>query len=212
MWRSFYCSSNWALWAWLGIPIIGAGTWAQVQLEVQINAWVGDFYDLLQKALGKDGVVSEHALYETIFQFAKIAVVYIVVAVLLGFFTSHWTFRWRQAMNDYYLQRWPLLRQIEGASQRVQEDTRQFAKMVESIGASVLHSLLTLFAFLPILAELSEKVHELPLIGAVPHAMVKLTILWALLGTVGLALVGMRLPGLEFQNQLVEAAFRKAGS
>lgn len=75
MWRSFYCSSNWALWAWLGIPIIGAGTWAQVQLEVQINAWVGDFYDLLQKALGKDGVVSEHALYETIFQFAKIAVV-----------------------------------------------------------------------------------------------------------------------------------------
>lgn len=115
-------------------------------------------------------------------------------------------------MNDYYLQRWPLLRQIEGASQRVQEDTRQFAKMVESIGASVLHSLLTLFAFLPILAELSEKVHELPLIGAVPHAMVKLTILWALLGTVGLALVGMRLPGLEFQNQLVEAAFRKAGS
>eukprot|EP00913_Durusdinium_trenchii_P007915 g7425.t1 len=39
--------------------------------------------------------------------------------------------------------------------------------------------------------------------------MVKATILWALLGTVGLAVVGIRLPGLEFDNQQVEAAFRK---
>lgn len=40
---------------------------------------------------------------------------------------------------------------------------------------------------------------------------VKVTILWALFGTIGLALIGIRLPGLEFQNQMVEAAFRKDG-
>ena len=34
-------------------------------------------------------------------------------------------------------------------------------------------------------------------------------ILWALIGTVGLALAGIRLPGLEFRNQRVEAAYRK---
>ena len=81
--------------------------------------------------------------------------------------------------------------------------------MVEDIGATLLQSLMTLAAFLPILFELSKPVTSLPLIGELPHAMVVLTIAWALLGTVGLSLIGIRLPGLEFQNQLVEAAFRK---
>jgi peptide/bleomycin uptake transporter len=34
-------------------------------------------------------------------------------------------------------------------------------------------------------------------------------ILFALAGTVLMAMVGVKLPGLEFQNQRVEAAFRK---
>ena len=80
---------------------------------------------------------------------------------------------------------------------------------MEDIGATALQSLMTLAAFVPILFELSKPVKALPILGEVPHAMVLLTITWALLGTVGLAVVGMRLPGLEFQNQLVEAAFRK---
>ena len=81
--------------------------------------------------------------------------------------------------------------------------------MVEDIGATLLQSIMTLAAFVPILFELSKPVTSLPLLGEVPHAMVLLTIAWALLGTVGLSIIGMRLPGLEFQNQLVEAAFRK---
>eukprot|EP00435_Cladocopium_sp_Y103_P040020 s726_g10.t2 len=181
----------------------------EVHLDVRVNTWFGDFYDLLQKALSKEGDVSREEVYGFIFTFSRIAGIYIVVAVLLGFFTKHWTFRWRQAMNDYYMKHWQLLRRTEGASQRVQEDTRRFAIMVEGIGASMLQSVLTLVAFLPILLELSAQIHELPLIGEVSNAMVKATIVWALLGTVGLALIGIRLPGLEFQNQLVEAAFRK---
>lgn len=209
MWREFYCSQEWALWSCLGILVIGAGTWYQVHLDVRINSWFGDFYDLLQKALEKKGSLSREELYGNIFTFSRIAAIYIVVAVLLAFFTKHWTFRWRQAMNDYYMRHWPLLRRIEGASQRVQEDTRLFAEMVEAIGATFLQSVLTLLAFLPILMELSKKVHELPLIGEVSHPMVKLTIAWALFGTVGLGLIGARLPGLKYQNQLVEAALRK---
>jgi peptide/bleomycin uptake transporter len=34
-------------------------------------------------------------------------------------------------------------------------------------------------------------------------------VLWAALGTAALALAGIRLPGLEFRNQRVEAAYRK---
>jgi len=129
--------------------------------------------------------------------------------VLLAFFTKHWVFRWRQAMNDYYMAHWSTLRHIEGASQRVQEDTKRFAFIMESLGSNMMDSLMTLFAFLPILWNLSKKVAEVPVFGEVEHALVYVAILFALLGTVVLALVGIKLPGLEFNNQRVEAAYRK---
>ena len=50
---------------------------------------------------------------------------------------------------------------------------------------------------------------EIPILGAIPHALVWVAIIWSIFGTGLLALVGIRLPGLEFRNQRVEAAFRK---
>jgi peptide/bleomycin uptake transporter len=68
---------------------------------------------------------------------------------------------------------------------------------------------MTLIAFLPILWVLSAYVKELPLIGEVPQALVFVAVIWAAFGTAVLAIAGIRLPGLEFRNQRVEAAFRK---
>ena len=34
------------------------------------------------------------------------------------YFTSHWTFRWRTAMADFYHDKWNFASSIEGASQR----------------------------------------------------------------------------------------------
>lgn len=208
MWREFFLDYDWRAWSWTGIVVIGLGTWYQVHLDVQINDWYGGFYDLVQKALGPGGV-SEEEISGFLFSFSRIAGIYIIVAVLLAFFTKHWCFRWRQAMNDHFLRHWHSLRRVEGASQRVQEDTRRFAIMVESIGASFLQSLMTLVAFLPVLWDLSKSIQTLPGLGKVQHSMVILTVVWALLGTVVLALIGARLPGLEYLNQLVEAAYRK---
>ena len=42
-----------------------------------------------------------------------------------------------------------------------------------------------------------------------PHALVWAALTWAIFGTAFLALVGIKLPGLEFRNQRVEAAYRK---
>ena len=80
---------------------------------------------------------------------------------------------------------------------------------MESLGSNMMDSLMTLFAFLPILWNLSKKVSEVPVLGQVEHALVYVAILFALFGTVVLALVGIKLPGLEFNNQRVEAAYRK---
>jgi peptide/bleomycin uptake transporter len=56
---------------------------------------------------------------------------------------------------------------------------------------------------------LSAKVTTLPLIGRVPNALVWVALFWSMFGTGFLALVGIRLPGLQFRNQRVEAAYRK---
>ena len=112
-------------------------------------------------------------------------------------------------MNEYYMSHWKELRTVEGAAQRVQEDTMRFAKIMESLGSAFIGSIMTLIAFLPVLWTLSADITELPLIGAIDGSMVFLALLSAALGTVLLAAVGYRLPGLEFNNQKVEAAYRK---
>ena len=209
MFRSFFLARQWMPWSVLGSFLILAATWYQVQLDVQINGWMGTFWDLVQNALEKKGSVTFEQYMTQIWAFLLIAMKYILVAVVLNFFIKHFIFRWRTAMNDYYMANWQQLRTIEGAAQRVQEDTMRFARIMEALGVNLVSSVLTLVAFLPILWDMSEKVTGLPIIGAVPHALVWLAIIWAVFGTVLLAGVGVLLPGLEFQNQRVEAAYRK---
>jgi peptide/bleomycin uptake transporter len=112
-------------------------------------------------------------------------------------------------MNNYYFSQWSRVRHIEGASQRIQEDTMRFAGIMESLGVSIVDSIMTLFAFLPLLLSLSSYVSELPIIGVIPYPLMFAAIFWSLFGTILLAVVGIKLPGLEFRNQRVEAAFRK---
>ena len=209
MFRSFFLNRQWWPWSIAGSVLILVATWYQVELDVQINEWFGSFYNLVQKALGKPGAVTFHEFLAQLLTFAHIAGLYVLIATVIGFFIKHYIFRWRTAMNAYYISHWETVRHIEGAAQRVQEDTMRFASIVEDLGVSFMRSVMTLFAFLPILWVLSDKVSELPWLGPVPKALVWVAIVFALCGTVALALVGIRLPGLEFQNQRVEAAYRK---
>jgi peptide/bleomycin uptake transporter len=147
--------------------------------------------------------------YGHISTFASIALVAVVVAVMTRFFVSHYIFRWRTAMNDFYVANWPRLRKVEGASQRVQEDTMRFATTLENLAVDLISSVMTLLAFLPVLEKLSSHVTELPLLGAIPHPLVIAAVVWSVFGTGLLALIGIKLPGIEFFNQRVEAAYRK---
>ena len=104
-------------------------------------------------------------------------------------------------MNDRYVALWPQVRQIEGASQRVQEDAMRFAGIMESLGTRFIDAVMTLIAFLPILWGLSSHIKEIPVFGEVAYALVWIAIGWSVFGTGILALAGYRLPGLEFRNQ-----------
>lgn len=200
---------RWQMWSILGSAVILFTTYFQVQVSVAINNWYGPFWDLVQAAVSKSRPVTAPEFYGQIAIFLEIALVAVAVAVMTRFFVSHYIFRWRTAMNEYYMANWSKLRFIEGASQRVQEDTMRFSSTVEGLGVSLIDSIMTLIAFTPVLIRLSANVTELPIVGAIPYPLLVAAIVWSIFGTVFLALVGMKLPGLEFKNQRVEAAYRK---
>ncbi len=205
----FLDKNKWSRWSVLGSTIIMLVTYYNVQISVFLNDWFGGFYDLIQKALSEPGSVELEEYFDQLITVGPILMLNITALVVLDFFVSHYVFRWRTAMNNYFMDYWPKLRHIEGAAQRVQEDTQRFARIVEGLGVSFVRSMMTLIAFLPLLYALSANITELPLIGKVDGSMVFVAIFSAILGTVILAIVGIRLPGLEFNNQKVEAAYRK---
>jgi peptide/bleomycin uptake transporter len=209
MFHCFFKNKRWAPWSLLGSAVILAVTWYKVQLDVKINEWFGSFYNTIQTALGTPGEVTFEEFFGQCLTFAEIAGLYVAIAVVLEFFVRHYVFRWRTAMNDYYLQYWGEIKTVEGAAQRIQEDTMRFARIMESLGVYFMRSVMTLIAFLPILWGLSDQVKELPWIGPVDQALVFMAILTSVIGTLLLAVVGIKLPGLEFNNQRVEAAYRK---
>ncbi|AUX95024.1 peptide antibiotic transporter SbmA [Mixta gaviniae] len=199
----------WQRWSVWGTALILFLTWFDVHVGVAINAWYGPFYDLIQQALEKAGSVPMAAFYQQIGDFLSIALIAVVVGVLNAFFISHWVFRWRTAMNQWYLTHWQQLRHVEGAAQRVQEDTMRFSSTLEEWGVNLIQAVMTLVAFLPVLVGLSQHVKSVPILGSLPDGLVLAALFWSLFGTLLLGLVGIKLPGLEFRNQRVEAAYRK---
>ncbi len=202
---------KWQTWSILGSALILFSTYFSVQVSVAINNWRRPFFDLVQEALNpsRDANVEAVQFYDLIVLFAEIAFLAIFVFVVTRFIVSHYIFRWRTAMNAYYTSQWENVRHIEGASQRVQEDTMRFATIMETLGVALIDAVMTLFAFLPVLWTLSQYVSELPIVGVIPYPLFVASIVWSIFGTGLLALVGIKLPGLEFKNQRVEAAYRK---
>ncbi len=205
MFRSFYKSREWALWAYGGGLTLLVALYVQVELTVQINQWYGSFYNILQKA-------TEHKVEEfwaEMLTFAKIAFPYVLIATLTSYFTRIYSFKWREAMTFSYVRKWQQVEEeIEGSSQRIQEDIYRFARIVESLGLQVTRAVMTLFAFLPILWGLSGGV-DIDLIKDIPGSLVWVALLVSVGGLLISWFVGIKLPGLEYNNQKVEAAFRK---
>ncbi|MGP2491354.1 peptide antibiotic transporter SbmA [Mesorhizobium sp. PUT5] len=205
-WRA-YANHPWQNWSILGSALILFSTYLGVQMYVAINNWRGPFFDLFQKAL--NGGVDPNELYSMFWIYAWIGMCAMMLFVITRFFVSHYIFRWRTAMNDYYIANWERLRHIEGASQRIQEDTMRFSTTMEGLGVALVDSAMTLIAFLPLLAHLSAHVTALPLVGSIPYSLVIAALGWSIFGTALLMVAGIKLPGLEFKNQRVEAAYRK---
>lgn len=254
----------------------------QTSLNVAINSWYSDFYNVLQKPkielldsnttqkaeekfennasliqeanqkaqenFQKANIINKGALYyyqslleyffnsramiekesysasdfyALILVFLAIAIPYVLIATINIYFASVYAFKWREAMTFSYLKFWKNKDDnIEGSSQRIQEDTYNFSKIVESLGLSFIRALMTLVAFIPILWTLSDVVSKalfanlsenssFYFLKNIDGLLVYVALLISLGGLIVSWFVGIKLPGLEYNNQKAEAAFRK---
>ena len=193
-------------------------------MTVALNTWYGKFYDLLQNSADyvdkpQEGITS---FYQQLISldyvnnglegdpsFLVIAAPYVFLATLTSWFTSIYGLRWRQAMTWGYIPRWRNVEEeIEGASQRIQEDCNRFARIIESLGLQIVRAIMTLIAFIPILYGLSDKV-DVPILRDIEGSLVWGALVVSIGGLIISWFVGWKLPGLEYNNQKIEAAFRK---
>ena len=113
-------------------------------------------------------------------------------------------------MVEWYHSVYDKARKIEGASQRVQEDTIKFTRIMESLGTSFIESVMVLIQFVPILLGLSIGI-PIFFFGEWQYGLITGALVWTLGGTAFLIGLGwiLRLVGVEYDLQKKEAAYRK---
>ena len=206
----FFTTRDWLLWSWIGSAIILGSLWVQVIIDVKINEWFGVFYDMIQKALAEPNAITIEEYFASLLSFITLAGIYIALYVAISFFTAHYLFRWRTAMVEWYHSVYDKARKIEGASQRVQEDTIKFTRIMEGLGTSFIESIMVLIQFVPILFGLSVGI-PIFFFGEWEYGLIVGALIWTVGGTVFLIGLGwiLRLVGVEYDLQKKEAAYRK---
>ncbi len=206
----FFFDRKWFLWAWLGSLLILSSLWVQVKIDVEINNWFGEFYDMIQKALASPNAITIEEYWSSLFSFIYLAGFYVAIAVVVSYFTSHYLFRWRASMVEWYHAVYDQARTIEGAAQRVQEDTIKFSRIMEQLGTSLIEAVMVLIQFVPILIGLSMGI-PIFFFGDWQYGLLTGALIWSIGGTLFLIGLGwfLRLVGIEYDLQKKEAAYRK---
>ena len=80
----FFTIKKWYLWSWIGSLIILSSLWVQVKIDVKINEWFGEFYDMIQKALGAPNSITIEEYWASLLSFIILAAMYVGVAVIVA--------------------------------------------------------------------------------------------------------------------------------
>lgn len=230
--------------AWIGTIVLAAHGVYSALLSRRLVDWQGRFYDRVGDAAKTLAIANETAAMATghlhdrldeeaavdaaieaggrevsalLGQFALLVMPMALVHPVNRFIRRRYTFAWRMALTREYTDRWSKLHcvQLEGISQRIQEDTQRFGRGLETCASDILDAILTLVVFAPTLVELGEQVP----VGSGAAAwlfrpfgawwLIALALAMALLGWTISLFVAQRLVTLEVRNQIVEAEFRK---
>ena len=208
MYHAFFCDGPRLrrVEAWVGLAVFLGHQVFRAWLKWAINDWYGRFYDVLQVSVERSSGATEDSdrladmrsqVWDQLIDFAVIVSPAVLVHPVAGLIRNWWVFVWRRSLMEAYLLRWDVnIPPIEGASQRVHEDSQRFAAGIQSCVAIVLESVFTLAIFCPVLYDLDPQL----------MAVAVSTALGGLLVSVA---VGYKLVSLEVDNQRSEAELRK---
>lgn len=215
MLREFFCQRRRApcLWAWSGLVLVLAHGVLRAWIKYRLNEFYGRFYDAGGEAVevgsGDEDrlALGRSTMTELLLEFAALCLPNVLLHPIYKLVSNRWVLDWRMSLVQSYIERWKRDEpSIENGAQRVHEDTARFARGLHTFFGALLDSVLTLFAFCPLLMELGAEVQPFPL----PDAwLAGLCAGVAALGVLGSVLLGWSLIDLEVQNQKVEADLRK---
>jgi putative ATP-binding cassette transporter len=183
--------------------------------QVRLNAWNGQFFDIIGK---KDLSAFVHHLWTFLFIIAAL----LTITVAQTFLQESLKFRLREWISRHLLVEWlkPMRvyqmsfagRYGRNPDQRIQEDTRLLGDYTADLGCGIVYSLLQIIAFVGVLWGLSAQV-VFQIAGrdvAIPGYMVWCALAYALIGSCLTWLVGRPLIILNGDRYAREAEFRFA--
>lgn len=211
--------------AWAGFLIIFLGTAGLQFLALRIVLWQGEFFGKIQELIESDTTTqaaAQASIVELAINYLYLLVPSALLQPALRRLTRQYTLEWRFSLMEEYTDAWERdrLGAIEGASQRLQEDTKKFGEGVQLLVREVVTAVFALGVFGPFLVELGTKI-PLPLLprGAGGPAgladamadawLLGLAILLSGGGLLVASFVARRLVDLDIDNQRIEASFRK---
>lgn len=179
----FWKQNTKTIFAWLGLIVFVAHQLFRAYLKYALNSWYEDFYDLLQhsgsRLINEIGSESSHVQqgsgehgsgpYAYAFSASigrelvksKIVDFFYIVAPgfllhpLAGFIKNLWILEWRLTLMKAYITHWDIgVSPLEGAAQRVHEDTQRFARGIHTCFSTLFEAFLTLIIFCPVLYDL----------------------------------------------------------
>ncbi len=182
---------------------------AIVYLEVQFNTWNKNFYNALEQK-------NQAEFLRQFGIFTGIALVWIVAQVYRLYMQQMLQIEWRTWLNERFLKQWLkerayyrlelLNRGVDNPDQRIAEDLRLFVDNTLDLGIGLLSSVVSLVTFTIIIWELSA---DYTIGGIViPGFMFWTVLVYSLVGSVIIHLIGKPLINLGFNQQRFEADYR----
>ena len=207
----WFAEGAWAARALLSaIVVLNLGL---VYVNVLINRWNNDFYNALQS-------LDKVAFFHQLLIFSGLAAAYIVIAVYQLYLNQMLQIRWRRWLTERYLSQWIAKRtyyrlqltdrDTDNPDQRIADDLAAFCDKTLNLSLGLLSAVVTLASFATILWTLSGTL-SIPLDHgriAIPGYMLWVALIYAIVGTVLVHLIGRPLVGLNFNQQKFEANFR----
>lgn len=203
--------------AWLLTGALLASTLVQLVLQVRLNYWSRDFFDAFGR---RDG----SALWDQALLFLLLAGMSILVAVSSMWARMTFQRNWRAWLTRHLIGRWlgrsrlpPLLfeqGEDRNPEYRIAEDARVATDAPVSMAAGLLTAVLNVIIFIGILWNVGGDLivdvrgHVL----TVPKYLVITVVIYSLLLTLAMALIGRRMTRVIAGKNAAEAEFRSVGS